>query len=117
ARRSLDVGILDTDDERTALPARHQPVEECRTRVVHVQLAGSTWSESQSHRRLNKATAWTAIDSPAPIESTPSLVFPFTLTCDASQPSAPATLPRIASLCGASFGFWAMTTTSTLTIA
>ena len=63
------------------------------------------------------ATAWTAIDSPAPIESTPSLVFPLTLTCDASLPSAPATLRAIASTCGASFGRCAMTTTSTLTIA
>ena len=54
--------------------------------------SGSKSSGLFRRDRHNSATAWTAIDSPAPIESTPSLVLPFTLTCDASQSSAPARL-------------------------
>src|SRR5688572_25442195 len=96
ARRSLDVGVLDADDEGSALTAGQQPVEERRARVAHVELTGWTRCESDSHLH-NNATAWTAIDSPAPVESTPSFVLPFTLTCDGSQPSAPARWPRIAS--------------------
>ena len=46
----------------------------------------------------------------------PSLVLPFTLTAPTATPSARATLPRIASTCGASFGRSAITTASTLTM-
>ena len=56
ARRSLDVGVLDTDDERAALAASHQPIKECRTRVADVQLTRWTWSESQSHRFVQLET-------------------------------------------------------------
>ena len=47
--RSLDIGILDAQDERTVLAVREQPVEECRARVTHMKVAGGTWSESNSH--------------------------------------------------------------------
>src|SRR5262245_22391459 len=52
ARRTLEVGVLDADDERAALAAREQPVEERRSRVANVQLAGGARSEAKSHRSL-----------------------------------------------------------------
>jgi hypothetical protein len=36
ARGSLDVGVLDAEDERAVVSVREQPVEECRTRVAHM---------------------------------------------------------------------------------
>src|SRR5207249_3854647 len=113
-----------------------QPVEERRPRVADVKLARGAWCESDAHvlpaglktrptycrpglqtRRDRSATACTAIESPTPIESTPSLVFPFTLTLDASIPSARARFAHIASTCVMSRGRCAMTVTSTLTTA
>ena len=49
ARRPLDVGVLDAQDERAALTAREQPVEQRRARVADVQLPGRTRRESKSH--------------------------------------------------------------------
>ena len=49
AGRALEVGVLDAQDERAALPARKQPVEERRARVADVQLPGGAWRKSQSH--------------------------------------------------------------------
>ena len=46
-------------------------------------------------RRTRSATACAAMDSPAPIESTPSLVFPFTLTWEGSQPRADAMVAKM----------------------
>src|SRR5919201_1263864 len=47
--RSLDIGILDAQDECAVLAARQQPVEKRGARVAHVQLAGGAWRESDSH--------------------------------------------------------------------
>ena len=49
ARRSLDVGVLDAEDERAALAARKQPVEQRRARVADVELAGRAGCESDTH--------------------------------------------------------------------
>ncbi len=49
ARRALGVGVLDAQDERAALPAGEQPVEERRTGVPHVQLTCRAWREADSH--------------------------------------------------------------------
>ena len=46
---ALHVGVLDPQNERAALPAREEPVEERRARVAHVQLPGRTRSESHTH--------------------------------------------------------------------
>jgi hypothetical protein len=51
-RRALEVGVLDSKDEGTALPAREQPVEERRARVADVELPGGARSEAKSHRSL-----------------------------------------------------------------
>ena len=50
ARGALEVGVLDAQDERAALPAREQPVEERRARVADVQLPGRARSEAESHQ-------------------------------------------------------------------
>src|SRR4030095_15042860 len=103
--RPLGVRVLDPQDERAALPARQQPIEESRSRVADMELACRTGSETYAHaQRLISATAWTAIDSPAPIEPTPSFVLPLMLTHCGEMPSARARLPDIASMCGTSFG-------------
>ena len=49
AGRALGIGVLDAQNERAALPAREEPVEERRARVAHVQLAGRAGSESHTH--------------------------------------------------------------------
>src|SRR5690606_17850578 len=120
ARRPFEVGVLDPQDECRALTACEQPVEQRRARVANVQLSGGTRRKADAHggisaHRLTSATACTAMESPVPIESTPSFVFPLTLTCEASHASAEARFCRMASMCGTSFGRWAMTTTSTFT--
>src|SRR5262245_40375076 len=48
-RRSLDVGILDAQDERPVLAVREKPVEQGSARVTDVKVTGGTWSESNSH--------------------------------------------------------------------
>ena len=50
ARGALEVGVLDSQDERATLPAREQPVEERRARVADVQLPGRARSETESHQ-------------------------------------------------------------------
>src|SRR3954468_275924 len=99
ARRALEVRVLDAEDERPAVAAGEQPVEQRRAGVADVELAGGTWRKPNTHYGFqlrtppgipaSSATACTAIDSPAPIESTPSLVFPLTLTWPGPIPSAP----------------------------
>ena len=92
-RRSLGVGVLDAQDERAVLAVREQPVEERRAGVADVQLAGRTRGESNSHSCSDyqvaclgqpicatSATACAAMASPRPTASTPSFVFPLTLT-------------------------------------
>ena len=135
ARRSLDVGVLDAQDERAALAAREQPVEQRRARIADMEVTGrgternegASWrsqldqtvrveSSSLSRpRRLSSATAWHAIASPRPVASTVSLVLPLTLTARrVDARAASARFARIASTCGRSFGRSAMTVTSTL---
>src|SRR5262249_48629759 len=46
---SLDIGVLDAQDERPARTASEQPVEHGRTHIADVQRAGRTWSETNSH--------------------------------------------------------------------
>src|SRR5258706_5806455 len=48
-RRSIEVGVLDPQDERAAVPAGQQPVEERRPRVADVKLARGAWCESDPH--------------------------------------------------------------------
>src|SRR5690606_21023320 len=91
----LQHGIDAVDDHR---PRSGVPSPPCQTRV-------------------SSATACAAIDSPAPIESAPSFVFPLTLTCGLSLPIASASRARMASTYGAIFGRSAITTTSTFTTA
>ncbi len=52
ARRSLDVGVLDAQDEGAAGAAREQPVEQRRAGVADVQLPGGAGSEADSHELL-----------------------------------------------------------------
>ena len=52
ARGPLEVGVLDTQDERAARRAREHPVEQRRTRVADMQQSRRTRSESQSHRSI-----------------------------------------------------------------
>ena len=47
-RRPLDVGVLDAQDERAAVPAHVEPVEERRPRAADVQIAGGTRREADS---------------------------------------------------------------------
>src|SRR5205085_306799 len=79
ARRALDVGVLDPEDEGAAVTPREEPVEQRRAGVADVQVPGGAGSETDSHGNMN-ATAWAAMASPRPTASTPSLVLPFTLT-------------------------------------
>src|SRR5262245_66011891 len=51
ARGALDVGVLDAHDERAALAACEQPVEECSAGVADVKLSGGTGSETKPHDR------------------------------------------------------------------
>src|SRR6185503_20892457 len=51
-RRSLDIGIFDAEDERPVLAVRQEPVEQCRTHIAYVKVAGRTWSESNSHLQV-----------------------------------------------------------------
>ena len=83
--------------------AREQPVEQRRARVADVQLPGragakrtrigSSVAPSVLRTRRSSATACTAMASPRPIASTPSLVLPLTLTrarrYPAPRPAAP----------------------------
>ena len=48
ARRALDVGVLDAEDERAARAAREQPVEQRRARVADVQLPGRAGGEADA---------------------------------------------------------------------
>src|SRR6266542_342827 len=124
ARGAFGVGVLDAEDEGAVLPVRKQPVEQRRAGVAHVQLAGGAGCETNSHQSLipdpesgiidrRSATACAAMASPRPIASTPSLVFPFTLTRAASIPSASATRAWISATYGAIFGRSRTTLTST----
>jgi hypothetical protein len=45
----FDIGVLDSQDERAAGSSGQQPVEESRTGVAHMQMAGRTGSKSDSH--------------------------------------------------------------------
>ena len=49
-RGPLDVGVLDTKDERALAVPREQPVEQGRARVADVQVAGGRWSKTDTHR-------------------------------------------------------------------
>src|ERR1700733_12593458 len=53
-RRSLGVGILDTENERAAAAAREQPVEQGGPGVADVELAGWTGREADSHVIWNR---------------------------------------------------------------
>src|SRR5262245_37659558 len=79
-RRPLRVGVFDPQDEGAALASRQQPVEEGGARVADVQLPGGTGRETNSHRLRTSAIACAAMASPRPRASTPSFVFPLTLT-------------------------------------
>src|SRR6185503_880187 len=104
--RTCEIGIFDAQHERAAPTSRHEPVEQCRSRVADVQLTSRARREPQPHwwggghfqRAAIRATACAAIASPVPVASTPSFVFPLTLTCCGSMPMAPARLARIASI-------------------
>ena len=48
-RRALDVRIFDTKDESATGVSRHQPVEQRRAGVAHVQMTGGTGCEADSH--------------------------------------------------------------------
>ena len=48
-RRALAVGVLDAQDERAAVVARQQPVEQRRARVADVQVAGRARGEADAH--------------------------------------------------------------------
>jgi len=49
-RRSLEVGVFDPQDERTAGAAGVEPVEKRRARAADVQVAGRRRRESQPRR-------------------------------------------------------------------
>ncbi len=49
ARRALDVGVLDAQDDGAAGTAREQPVEQRRPRVADVELTGGARCKTQSH--------------------------------------------------------------------
>src|SRR3954452_12985681 len=115
APRSFGIGVFDPQDERAALAAREQPVEERRARIADVELSCGTWREPDSHDRLlTSAMACAAIASPRPTASTPSLVLPLMLTRDASIPIAAETAIRIASTWSLIFGRSRITVTSML---
>ena len=122
-RRALAVGVLDAQDERAAVMARQQPVEERRAGVADVEVTGGAGGETDSHRRLGAGLAargakeghGVAGHRLAAAHAVHALVG-LALDADAaaSTPSAPARLARIASRYGSSFGRWATTVTSTL---
>ena len=55
ARRALDVGVLDAQDERAARAARQQPVEQRRARVADVELAGGAGCEADTHTQVRSS--------------------------------------------------------------
>ena len=57
ARRALGVGVLDAQDERAALAAREQPVEQRRARVADVEMAGRTGRETHAHGLIARPQA------------------------------------------------------------
>ena len=104
ARRSFDIGVLDTEHERAAVTPRQQPVEERRAGVADVEVSG--WTRRKAHARDRHetgpstitATAWAEIASPRPTASTPSLVLALRPTALTSTPRTMATRSRIASI-------------------
>jgi hypothetical protein len=50
AGRSLEIGVLDAQDEGALLAARQQPVEQCRPGVADVQMAGGRRGETDAHQ-------------------------------------------------------------------
>src|SRR6185503_7628621 len=118
---SFGVGVLDAQHERAAVPPRKQPVEQRRTRVPDVKLACRTRRKPQPHRtgsaRVSSATACAAIASPRPTASTPSFVFPFTLTQSVAMSRIFASLSTMAGMCGESFGRSSTIVTSTFATA
>src|SRR5581483_10833856 len=48
-RRALGVGVFDAKDERAAVAARQEPVEQRRARVADVKVPGGAWRKSYSH--------------------------------------------------------------------
>ena len=128
-RRALAVGILDAQDEGAAMVARQQPVEQGRARIADVQVAGRAGSEANPHGRgsgpgasglgsacgADEQRDGVAGHRLAAADAVDALVG---LALDAdratSTPSAAASLARIASRYGRSFGRWAITVTSTL---
>ena len=103
ARRSLGVGVLDAQDERAAVAAREQPVEQRRARVADVQLAGRTRREPDA-QRPHRAPARTRAPRPrapqsprrGPTASTPSFVLPLTLTAASADAEHAGERARIA---------------------
>src|SRR5262249_21747802 len=62
--RSLLIGVLDAENERAALAAREQPVEERGAGVANVQVAGWTWSETDAHpHRRSEAGGRRSVES------------------------------------------------------
>ena len=49
ARRALEIGVFDAQDERAALAAGEQPVEQCRSGVTDVQMTCGRRRETNSH--------------------------------------------------------------------
>ena len=49
ARRALEIGVFDAEDERAVLAARQQPVEQRRSGVTDVQMACRGRGETNSH--------------------------------------------------------------------
>ena len=50
--RALDVGVLDAKDERAAVAAREEPIEQRRAGVADMQMPGRARRESNAHRRM-----------------------------------------------------------------
>src|SRR5262249_25935031 len=60
ARGALGVGVLDAQDEGSALAARQQPVEERRARVADVEPARRAGCKSDSHDRMRSTNELSA---------------------------------------------------------
>src|SRR6185436_8333445 len=64
-RRSLGVGVFDAEDERAAVTAGEEPVEQRRARAADVQVAGGGWSEADARRHPTILTTGGSFRLPA----------------------------------------------------
>src|SRR5208282_2376870 len=51
---ALQVGVFNAQDERSALLAREEPVEERGARVAYMNLSGGRWGKADSHLARNE---------------------------------------------------------------